>query len=80
MGVPCVISKFVGTSDIVAKHHAGEIINDLTPSAIAAKVIKVLNGDENVYRAAALKAIREDLDWAKISMQWKKLIKDLAVE
>lgn len=80
MGVPCVISKFVGTSDIVAKHHAGEIINDLTPSDIAAKVIKVLNGDENVYRAAALKAIREDLDWAKISMQWKKLIKDLAVE
>ena len=80
MGVPCVISKFVGTSDIVAKHHAGEIINDLTPSAIAAEVIRVLNGDENVYRAAALKATREELDWAKIGTQWKRLIKDLAVE
>lgn len=80
LGIPCVVSKFVGTSDIVAKHHAGEIINDLTPSAIAAAVIKVLNGDENVYRAAALKANREDFDWAKISMQWQKLIIDLAVE
>ena len=80
MGVPCVISKFVGTSDIVAKHHAGEIINELTPSAIAAEVIKVLSGDKNAYKKAALKATREDLDWAKIGMQWKRLIKDLAVE
>jgi len=34
-GVPCVVSKFVGTAEIVAKHHAGEVIHDLTPISVA---------------------------------------------
>ena len=79
-GVPCVVSKFVGTSDIVAKHHAGEIIDDLTPESVAASVIKVLEGDENTYRDAAIAATREDLDWSKIALKWKALISSLAVE
>lgn len=78
-GVPCVVSKFVGSSDIVAKHHAGEVVNELTPASIAAGVIKVLQGDEYAYRAAAFKATREELDWYKISLQWKALIKSVAV-
>ena len=79
-GVPCVVSKFVGTSDIVAKHHAGEIIDELTPESVAAGVIKVLEGDENAYKAAALQATCEDLDWSKIALRWKALISSLAVE
>ena len=79
-GVPCVVSKFVGTSDIVAKHHAGEIIDELTPESVAAGVIKVLEGDENAYRAAAIQATCEDLDWSKIALRWKALISSLAVE
>ena len=79
-GVPCVVSKFVGTSDIVAKHHAGEIIDELTPESVAAGVIKVLEGDENAYRDAAIAATREDLDWSKIALKWKDLISSLAVE
>ena len=73
-GVPCVVSKFVGTSDIISKHHAGEIISELTPEAIAKVVIQVLTGDEHMYRAAALKAAREDLEWSKIALKWKALI------
>jgi glycosyltransferase involved in cell wall biosynthesis len=79
-GVPCVVSKFVGTSDIVAKHHAGEIIDELTPESVASSVIKVLEGDENTYRAAAIQATCEDLDWSKIALRWKALISSLAVE
>jgi glycosyltransferase involved in cell wall biosynthesis len=79
-GVPCVVSKFVGTSDIIAKHNAGEVINQLTPAAIAAGVIKVLNGYESVYRTAAFNATREDLDWSKIYLQWEALIKSVALE
>lgn len=79
-GVPCIVSKFVGTSDLIAKHHAGEIINEMTPEAVADAVIKVLCGDEAKYRAAALKAVSEDLDWLKIALQWKTLIRSIAVE
>ena len=79
-GVPCVVSKFVGTADIVAKHHAGEVIAELTPNSVAAGVIKVLEGDENAYRDAAIAATREDLDWSKIALKWKDLISSLAVE
>ena len=79
-GVPCVVSQFVGTSDIVARHHAGEIIEELTPESVAAAVLKVLEGDQLAYRDAAFKATREDLDWSKIALKWKALISSLAVE
>ena len=74
VGVPCVVSKFVGSSDIVVKHHAGEIIEELTPTAVAVAVIKVLEGDENAYRAAAIEATRSELDWSKIALQWRAMV------
>ncbi len=77
-GVPCVVSKFVGTSDIVAKHHAGEIIEELTPESVAAAILMILDGDERAYREAALTAAREDLDWSKIALKWKTLVASLA--
>jgi glycosyltransferase involved in cell wall biosynthesis len=80
VGVPCVVSRFVGISDIVAKHHAGEIIDSLTPESVAAGVIKVLEGDREAYKTAALDATREDLDWSKIALQWRALIGSVAVE
>lgn len=79
-GVPCVVSQFVGTSDIVARHHAGEIIEELTPESVAAAVLKVLEGDQLAYREAAFKATREDLDWSKIALKWKAMIGSLVVE
>lgn len=79
-GVPCVVSKFVGSGDIVTKHHAGAIIDELTPESVAAAVMKVLAGDANAYRDAAFKAAREDLDWSKIALKWKDLISSLTVE
>lgn len=78
LGIPCVVSKFVGTADIVAKHRAGEVINQLTPTSIADGIIKVLQGDEAAYRKAAIEATRDELDWSKIALQWKALIPSLA--
>jgi glycosyltransferase involved in cell wall biosynthesis len=77
-GVPCVVSKFVGTADIVAKHHAGEVIQELTTRSVADGIIKVLQGDEVKYREAALEAVRESLDWAEIALRWKVLVTSLA--
>jgi glycosyltransferase involved in cell wall biosynthesis len=77
VGTPCVVSKFVGTSDIVAKYLAGEVIDQLTPSSIADGIIKVLQGDEAAYRKAAIEATRDELDWSKIALQWKALIASL---
>ena len=77
-GVPCVLSKFVGTADIVGKHHAGEIIQELTPTSVADGILKVLQGDETKYREAAFEAVQNALDWSKIALQWKCLVTTLA--
>jgi glycosyltransferase involved in cell wall biosynthesis len=77
-GVPCVVSKFVGAADIVAKHHAGEVIDELTPTSVAGGIMKVLQGDEIKYRQAAFEAVENSLDWSKIALQWKTLVTSLA--
>jgi glycosyltransferase involved in cell wall biosynthesis len=77
-GVPCVLSKFVGTADIIGKHHAGEIIQELTPTSVANGILKVLQGDETKYREAAFEAVQNSLDWSKIALQWKALVTSLA--
>ena len=77
-GVPCVLSKFVGTADIVGKHHAGEIIQELTPTSVADGILKVLQGDETKYRKAAFEAVQNSLDWSKIALRWKALVTSLA--
>ena len=79
-GVPCVVSKYVGTSDTVSRHNAGEIIEELTPQSVAKAVIKVLEGDHQAYRNAALLAAQEDLDWSKIAMKWGAMIRSLALQ
>lgn len=77
-GVPCVVSKHVGTADIVAKHHAGEIIQELTPASVAEAILKVLQGDETKYRAAAIEAVDISLEWSKVALRWKALVTSLA--
>lgn len=76
-GVPCVVSKYVGTSDIIAKHHAGEVIDELTPTSVAHGVVKVLQGDEIQYRQAAFEAVEKSLDWSIIALRWKTLVTSL---
>ena len=77
-GVPCVVSRFVGTADIVAKHQAGEVIDELTPASVADGIMKVLQGDEMKYRQAAYEAVENSLDWSKIALRWKTLVTSLA--
>jgi len=77
-GLPCVVSRFVGTADIVAKHHAGEVIHDLTPISVANGIMKVLQGDAMKYREAALEAVENSLAWSKIALRWKALVTSLA--
>lgn len=76
-GVPCVVSKFVGTADIIAKHHAGEVIEELTPSSVAQGIVKVLQGDWKKYSDAAYEAVELSLNWTSIAHKWKDLIKAL---
>ena len=78
LGKPCLVSNYVGAADIVAKHLAGVVIQELTSTSIAEGIIEVLQGDEVAYSEAAIKAAREDLDWSKIALQWKALVADLA--
>jgi glycosyltransferase involved in cell wall biosynthesis len=78
LGIPCVVSKFVGTADLVAKYRAGEVISELTPNSIANGIIKLLQGDEVEYRRAAIEATRVELDWSKIALKWKALVASLA--
>ncbi len=77
-GVPCVVSKFVGTAEIVAKHNAGEVIDELTAASVAEGIMNVLRGDEMKYREAAFEAVENSLDWSKIALQWRALVASLA--
>ena len=77
-GVPCVVSKFVGTAEIVAKHNAGEVIDELTAASVAEGIMNVLRGDEMKYREAAFEAVENSLDWSKIALQWRVLVTSLA--
>ena len=79
-GVPCVVSRFVGTADIVVRHKAGEVIEELTPESVANAVIKVLEGNQQAYKKAALQAAQKDLDWSKIALKWSAMIRSLALE
>lgn len=77
-GLPCVVSKFVGTADIVAKYGAGEIIHELTSISVADGILRVLQGDELSYREAAFKAVEQSLDWSKIASRWRDLVTSLS--
>jgi glycosyltransferase involved in cell wall biosynthesis len=79
-GVPCVVSKFVGTSDLVRQYKAGEVLEELTPECVAAAILKVLSGERNNYRDAALKAAHEKLQWSGIALKWRNLIASPALE
>lgn len=76
-GVPCVVSKYVGTAEIVAKHQAGVVIDELTPASVAEGILKVLHGDEDRYQKSALKAVETSLNWSQIALQWRGLIESL---
>lgn len=76
-GIPCVVSKYVGAADIVARHYAGEVIDELTSDSVADGIIKVLKGDENQYRKAAFAAVENSLDWSTVSQRWKTLVTSL---
>lgn len=78
LGIPCVVSKYVGTSDIVSRNKAGIVIDQLTSNAIAEGIIKVLDGDRATYKKSALEAVHNDLNWAKIAKNWRTLIESLA--
>lgn len=78
VGTPCVVSRFVGTADIVAKHNAGEVIQELTQTSVAEAILKVLHGDEYRYRQAAFEAVQNSMDWSVISLRWKELVRFLA--
>ena len=77
-GVPCVVSKFVGTAEIVAKHNAGEVIDELTAASVAEGIMNVLRGDEKKYREAAFEAVENSLDWSEIALRWRALVTSLA--
>lgn len=77
-GLPCVVSEFVGTSDIILKHQAGEVISQLNAISVANAILKVLQGDTTLYRKAAFEAAELSLDWSRIAQQWRELVGSLA--
>lgn len=76
-GVPCVVSKYVGLANVIQKYGAGEVIVELNPNPIADGILKVLQGDQSIYRKSAIKAVETSLNWSKIALEWKGLIESL---
>ena len=73
LGLPCVVSKYVGTSEIVSRYKAGEVLDELTPDSVASAITNVINGDRASLRKAAITAAREEFNWSKIAVKWKSI-------
>lgn len=58
-GVPVLISKDVGISDLVSRYRAGAVSTSLSPSSIAASFSEIFSGDRDAYAAAGRRLVAE---------------------
>jgi glycosyltransferase involved in cell wall biosynthesis len=77
LGVPCIVSRDVGTADWISKRGAGTVIPSLTIQNLTDAVKISLAADPRQLRERAIQTILEDFSWKKVSDSWKVFISDL---
>ena len=74
LGIPCLVSEYVGLADIIKKHGAGKVLDKLDSDSIASGIIEILGGDSKKFEMLACRALSCELDWKKVAQQWRDLI------
>lgn len=73
-GLPSLVSKKVGLSDLIARYNAGRVFNDLKIEDIANEAIQIMNSDLILLSQNALTASKE-LSWDHVARKWSQEIR-----
>lgn len=76
-GTPCVVSKNVGTADIIERTGAGLVLSNLTHELLAEALVEVLTNGKRYYQNAIAKVLSEELNSDRIASMWLQAIMDL---
>jgi glycosyltransferase involved in cell wall biosynthesis len=79
-GTPCVVSKNVGTADIIQRRGAGLVLSDLTHESLAEALVEVLANGKRHYQNAIAQVLSEELKSERIANIWLEAIIDLKEE
>jgi len=76
-GTPCVVSKNVGTADIIERTGAGLVLTNLTHELLAEAMVEVLTNGKLYYQNAIAQVLSEELNSDRIASKWLQAITDL---
>ena len=76
-GTPCVVSKNVGTADIIERTGAGLVLSNLTHELLAEALVEVLTNGKQYYQNAIAQVLSEELNSDRIASMWLQAIMDL---
>ena len=68
-GVPCILSSNVALADLVAKHNAGIVFEELHPLEIEKAITELSKSDRSILKSSSLGAASE-LSWDTVVKQW----------
>ena len=72
-GLPSLVSKKVGLSELIARYKAGRVFSDLKIEEIANEAIQIMNSDLILLSQNALAASKE-LSWDHVARKWSQEI------
>jgi glycosyltransferase involved in cell wall biosynthesis len=76
-GVPCLVSRNVALSDLVAKYRAGIVIDTLTPAAVAHGILRLLASSHSEMSEGAKRAATVELQWSTVAQNWSACITEI---
>jgi len=79
-GIPCVVSKNVGTADIIKRTGAGLVLSALTPEVLAEALVEVLSNGREHYLNPITRVLSEELNSNQIANKWLEAIRGLRDE
>jgi glycosyltransferase involved in cell wall biosynthesis len=68
-GVPCILSSNVALADLVAKHNAGIVFEELLPLEIEKAITELSKSDRSILKSSSLGAASE-LSWDTVAKEW----------
>jgi glycogen synthase len=79
-GVPCIVTRRSGISEIISNRENGIIIDSLDPAEIAAEAVKLLTHPADLERISSegKKIIRTNLNWEVIADKVARQIKEIS--
>jgi glycosyltransferase involved in cell wall biosynthesis len=68
-GIPCILSSNVALSNLVNKHRAGIVFEELLPLEIEKAITELSKSDRSILKSASLRAASE-LSWDTVAKKW----------